>query len=175
MDLTIRLLEAEDRDALRLLPSRVSPESAISRFHGALATLSEPLLDRLLDVEVGQREAVIALDSQGIAGVARYARDEPTGPVAEVAVLVADEWQHHGVAHRMLDLLITRALAAGITELRADMFVTNVAARRLMAEFGRVLRSQTTGGHVILTVDIARGGGTDGTRGQAGEPANDSS
>ncbi|MGF6885118.1 hypothetical protein ABIA39_003307 [Nocardia sp. GAS34] len=56
---------------------------------------TEPMLNRLLDLESGQREAVVAADSQGIADVARFAQDAVDSDTAEVAVLVADEWQPH--------------------------------------------------------------------------------
>ena len=82
-----------DRGSLAELPDRVSPRSAVSRFHGAVSRLSEPFLDHLLDLREGQREAVIAVDGQGIVGVARFARDAEDADTAEVAVLVADEWQ----------------------------------------------------------------------------------
>ncbi|WP_429419865.1 hypothetical protein [Nocardia sp. GAS34] len=49
----------------------------------------------MLDLESGQREAVVAADSQGIADVARFAQDAVDSDTAEVAVLVADEWQPH--------------------------------------------------------------------------------
>jgi hypothetical protein len=77
--LTIRPLAAADRGDLAELPERVSPQSAISRFHGALSPLSEPFLDQLLDLREGQREAVIGLDGRGIVGVARFARDAEDG------------------------------------------------------------------------------------------------
>ena len=94
----IRPLSGGDRAALAELPKRISAESAISRFHGGVTMLTDRTLDRLLNIEVGRHEALIAVDDRGIAGVARYARDETDPTTAEVAILVADEWQHHGVA-----------------------------------------------------------------------------
>jgi RimJ/RimL family protein N-acetyltransferase len=151
--LVIRPLSPEDRDLLADLPSRVSPPSAISRFHGAVSDLSEALLDRLLDLEIGHREAFIATADGTIVGVARYARDEETG-TAEVAVLVADEWQHHGVGQALMSPLIAQAKAAGIGAFRADMLTGNLAARHLIETVGPVLKEQVAGGHVVLTVEL---------------------
>lgn len=153
--LTIRPLTAADRASLAELPERVSPQSAVSRFHGAVSGLSEPFLDLLLDLREGQREAMIALDDRGIVGVARFARDAQDADVAEVAVLVADEWQHRGVAYQMLRPLIARAVSAGITGLRADMLVENTAARRLFAGVGPTLREIVVNGHVVVTIDLS--------------------
>jgi RimJ/RimL family protein N-acetyltransferase len=152
--LTIRPLAAADRSALAKLPDRISRQSAIARFHGAISSLSEPLLDHLLNLEAGQREAVVAIDERGIVGVARYARDSADSDTAEVAILVADEWQHHGVAHQMLRPLIAQALQAGITRFRADMLQENIAARRLFAELAPTVNERFTSGHVVVTIDL---------------------
>ena len=152
--LTIRPLAAADRSALAKLPDRVSAPSAIARFHGAVSSLSEPLLDHLLNLEAGQREAVVAVDEAGIAGVARYARDSAGSDTAEVAILVADEWQHRGVARQMLRSLIARALQAGITRFRADMLPENIAARRLFAGLAPTVDERYTSNHVVVTIDL---------------------
>jgi GNAT superfamily N-acetyltransferase len=76
--------------------------------------LTDSKLDRLLDIEVGRHEAFIALDDRGIAGVARYARDETDPTTTEVAILVADEWQHRGVTRELMRPLMTGARDAGI-------------------------------------------------------------
>ena len=156
--LTIRPLTAADRGSLADLPDRVSPQSAVSRFHGAVSGLSEQFLDLLLDLRDGQREAMIALDGPEIVGVARFARDAQDADTAEVAVLVADEWQRRGVAHQMLRPLIARAVSAGITRFRADMLVENTAARRLFAGIGPTLRESVVNGHAIVIIDLSTTG-----------------
>ena len=100
--LRIRPLSGDDRAALAELPKRISAESAISRFHGGVTMLTDKTLSQLLDIEVGRHEAVIAVDDRRIAAVARFARDETDPTTAEVAILVADEWQHHGLARKLM-------------------------------------------------------------------------
>ena len=95
-------LDWADRAALAKLPGRVSPQSAIGRFHGALNRLTDPLLDRLLDLEPGRHEALVAAGELGIAGVARFIRDEDALSTAEVAIILADDRQHQGIARLML-------------------------------------------------------------------------
>ena len=79
--------------------------SAIGRFHGALNRLTDPFLHRLLATQPGRHEALVAADGLGIAGVARFIRDEDASSTAEVAIIIADDWQHQGVARLMLDRL----------------------------------------------------------------------
>ena len=63
---------------------------------------------RLLDTEPGRHEALVAAGELGIAGVARFIRDEDALSTAEVAIIIADDWQHQGVARLMLDRLKLR-------------------------------------------------------------------
>ena len=149
----IRDLTAADRALLADLPARVSPQSAISRFHGALTSLSDPLLDRLLDLEPGKREAFVAIEDGAIIAVARFVRDSQTD-TAEVAFLVADAWQHSGLGYQLLERLRQRARTAGITHLRADMLATNTAAHHLISAAGPVTHRQLVDSHVVLTVEI---------------------
>ena len=72
----IRPMTPADRPALADFPDRVSAGSANFRFHGSLTMLTDQTLDLLLDLVDGQREAITAVDDRGIAGVARFARDD---------------------------------------------------------------------------------------------------
>jgi acetyltransferase len=155
--LVIRPLVPADRDLLAQLPSRISSQSAYSRFHAPLHALNALVLDLLLDLQDGQREAVVAVDQKGIVAVGRYARETPDSDTGEVAMLVADEWQHHGIGHRLLLQLSDRAVAAGITRLRADMLTGNIAAQKLFRDLAPVIRTRFDGGHTILTVDLLSG------------------
>jgi GNAT superfamily N-acetyltransferase len=116
--------------------------------------LTNRTFDRLLDIEVGRHEAVIAVDDRGISGVARYARDETDPTTAEVAILVADEWQHHGVARELMQPLMTKARDAGITRFRAEILPENKTARHFFAGLAPTTRERMAGGHAFITVDL---------------------
>jgi hypothetical protein len=103
--LTTGPLTAADRAAPARLLGRVSPQSAIGRFRGALNRLTDPLLDPLLDTEPGRHEALLAAHELGIATVARLIRDEDASSTAEVAIIIADDWQHQRAARLLLDRL----------------------------------------------------------------------
>jgi acetyltransferase len=154
-EFTIRPLTVEDRTAIERLPERVSPQTSIARFHGAISRLSNGLVDVLLDLQPGRHEAVVAIDSGGIIGVARYVRDEPDASTAEVAVLIADEWQHRGVAPRILRPLARSALRAGITHFWADIPPENTAALRLFADLAPTATKKLVSGRMVMAVDLA--------------------
>ena len=72
-------------------------------FRGPLNRLTDLSLDRLPDTEPVRPEALAAAGELGIAGVARLIRDENAPSAAEVAIVIADDWQHQGGARLMLE------------------------------------------------------------------------
>jgi GNAT superfamily N-acetyltransferase len=151
----IRPMTRADRPALANFPDRVSAASAIFRFHGSLTVLTDQTLDLLLDLVDGQREAITAVDDRGIAGVARFARDDLDPAVAEVAILVADEWQHRGLARQLLRPLAERAWSAGIERFRAEIQADNAVARRFFLGLTPTARERHRNGDVVVLINVA--------------------
>jgi GNAT superfamily N-acetyltransferase len=151
----IRPMTPADRSALADFPNRVSAGSAIFRFHGSVTVLTGKTLDLLLDLVDGQREAIIAVDDRGIAGVARFARDDLDAASAEVAILVADEWQHRGLARQLLRPLAERARSAGIERFRAEIQADNTVARRFFLGLAPTARERHRNGDVVVLIDVA--------------------
>lgn len=124
-------LESTDRAQLRRFFFRLSPESLYRRFHSPITRPEQAQPERLLDLDHHDREAVVAVDGGEIVGVARYAR--PRGAdVAEVAVVVADDWQGQGLATRMLSALAELALSAGVRQFTLTMQADNRPVLRLV-------------------------------------------
>jgi len=75
-------------------------------------------------------------------GVARYVRgDTPeTAHVAEFAVVIADAWQHRGVAHKLMRKLIDAAADAGVRQLADITLFDNVAMLALARKLGFKVR-----------------------------------
>ena len=151
----IRPMTPADRPALADFPDRVSAGSAIFRFHGSVAVLTDQTLNLLLDLVDGQREAITAIDDRGIAGVARFARDDLGPATAEVAILVADEWQHRGLARQLLRPLAERARSAGIERFRAEIQAGNTVARRFFLGLTPTARERYRNGDVVVLINVA--------------------
>jgi len=151
----IRPMTPADRPALADFPHRVSAGSAIFRFHGSVTVLTDKTLDLLLDLLDGQREAITAVDDRGIAGVARFARDDLDPASAEVAILVADEWQHRGLARQLLRPLAERARSAGIERFRAEIQADNTVARRFFLGLTPTARERRSNGDVAVLINVA--------------------
>ena len=151
----IRPMTPADRPALTDFPDRVSAGSANFRFHGSLTMLTDKTLDLLLDLVDGQREAITAVDDRGIAGVARFARDDLNPATAEVAILVADDWQHRGLARQLLRPLAQRARSAGIERFRAEIQTDNTVARRFFLGLTPTASEQHRNGDVVVLINVA--------------------
>jgi GNAT superfamily N-acetyltransferase len=95
------------------------------------------------------------VDDRGIAGVARFARDDLDPAIAEVAILVADEWQHRGLARQLLRPLAERARSAGIERFRAEVQADNTVARRFFLGLTPTARERRRNGDVVVLIDVA--------------------
>jgi RimJ/RimL family protein N-acetyltransferase len=140
---TVRPLDAGDRDELLRLFLRLSPESRRRRFLGPKEELSERELDVLADVDHISDEALVAVDVRdgSIIGVARYAGFQNTPGVADVAIAVADEFQGLGVGTVLASCLMQRARANRVDALVATTLWENRPARALMRRLGFVARA----------------------------------
>lgn len=122
--------------------ARLSDESRRLRFLGPKSSLTNAELRYFTDIDHHDHEAFIAVSrwsGRGL-GVARFVRlaDDPT--TADVAVVVADEWQRSGLGTALVTRLVTRARCEGIARFSALMATENEGARRLMRRTGASLR-----------------------------------
>lgn len=128
---SVRPLQDEDGERLRRLFFRLSPLSVYRRFLSPLPAPTEEGIRRLLAVDHRDREALAALDGDEIVAVARYAM-EPGSQAAEIAVVVADDWQRDGLAHLLLEHLAGLARLRGVQSFQASVLGDNTPALRLL-------------------------------------------
>src|SRR5256885_9592056 len=103
LDLLLRPVRTDDKRRLMQAFERLSPETRYRRFFSPIEKLSEQDLRYLTEVDHHDHEAIVAVNPENgsIVAVARYVRsDDPSE--AEVAVVVGDPWQGHGVATALL-------------------------------------------------------------------------
>jgi len=150
VELWVRPIAETDRDALDVFVRELSDESRYRRFLRSLKQLAASELTHLCELDHVDAEALIALDSDGgIVGVARYFRlaDRPTA--AEVAVTVADEWQHRGVGTLLLRRLVVLAETHGIEHFVATCLATNADMILLLRELDEGIHRISSGGGAI--------------------------
>jgi len=136
---TVRTMQPQDRDIEDVFVRSLSDESRYYRFHGALRKLSATMLDHFTSPQYPEEMALIATivdgDAEQQIGVVRYARTEVSNR-AEVAIVVADEWQGKGIGTRMMTALRDLARDAGIQELEVNILRENRRMLGLARQLG---------------------------------------
>ena len=129
----LRLLEPDERDLICRFYRRLSLETVYRRFMSPVVPPAENLVRRLMNVDHCRHEALIALDSEGVAGVARYA---PYGSGrSEVAIVVADAWHREGLGTLLMRRLGHIARARGIEGFHATLLAENRGAQAFLRSF----------------------------------------
>jgi RimJ/RimL family protein N-acetyltransferase len=146
---SLRPLCAGDREALRALFARLSPESRRLRYLTGKPELSDRELTYLTDVDHVRHEALTAIDARhgSIIGVARYVMWPTRAGGADVAIEVADDFQRHGAGLALAQALIQRARENGIHVLTATTLWENRPARSLAHRVG--FRARSSAGNEV--------------------------
>jgi RimJ/RimL family protein N-acetyltransferase len=160
-ELLIRQVRPDDKQLLTDGLRRLSPASRYRRFFRPLSELSERDLAYLTEIDHHDHEALAAIDLAGdrLVGVARYVRGaEPQ--LAEVSVVVGDPWQRNGVATVLLERLVKRAHAAGVTHFSALVMDENTEAIKLFERRvpGRPRPRRSSSGHLELLIELPERG-----------------
>lgn len=156
-ELTIRPVEPEDTAALVSMHRGMSQQTVYQRFLAVMPVLAQMQAERFTHVDGTHRVALVAEDSGGhLVGVGRYDRLPPDDSTAEVAFVVTDRFQHHGLGTLLLRLLLERARAAGVETFVADVLATNVAMHHTFRDAGLVATSSYDAGVAHLVMPLGR-------------------
>ena len=132
----LRRLRAEDTERVQEFVRRLSARSRLERFFAPVTELSPKQLARITS---GSGLSLAALDEHGaIVALGEYACGDSGR--AEIALVVADEWQRRGLGERLLAALLEHARRAGLSRLEGVTRAGNDAMRRLAAKLGFGLR-----------------------------------
>ncbi len=139
----VRPIRADDGPRLSEGLRQLSPESRRRRFLGSRGGFTPTELNYFTHCDGVNHLAlvVVAIDPQGeeheFIAVARCMRDGKDESHAEVAITVADNWQHRGVGEMLIIELARNAWEAGIRRWTAVLFVDNGPMRKLLQVVGQ--------------------------------------
>jgi RimJ/RimL family protein N-acetyltransferase len=153
----VRPLEQCDRPLLEAAIIRLSDESRYLRFGTPKPHIAERELNRLVDIDHHDHEALLAIDpltGRGVA-VVRYVQVPGEPGVVELAATVADDWQGIGLGTALLDALTQRARDEGHSVLRAYVLAAN---NRSLAMLRRAGFSGRPGAGTLREYELALGG-----------------
>ncbi|MGO8947755.1 MAG: N-acetyltransferase family protein [Ktedonobacterales bacterium] len=154
----VRAIRADDTERLVAFHRKLSPESIIFRFFHFVPELSLQDAQRFTHVDYEARMALVATRGEGddeeILGVVRY---DAMGPqTAEVAFVVEDHWQGHGIATALLHRLAAYARERGYTTFVALTMGNNTRMIEVLRNCGFPASSHLNSGDVEVCLDITQ-------------------
>jgi RimJ/RimL family protein N-acetyltransferase len=134
-ELALRPIGEQDLDSLISFHEHLSPESVHNRFFGIHPHLSVSESRAFVTVDGHQRMAFVLLDRGLLVAVGRYEGLDDRER-AEVAFVVADAFQRHGLAPVLLRVLAEYARGQGYRRFVAQLLSSNAAMREVFASSG---------------------------------------
>ena len=122
----VRPIRPDDGPRLVAFHHHLLPRSVFLRFFTFHPELSSKEVEHFTCVDYVNRLALVAEIDDRLIAVGRY-DSAPGETEAEVAFVVSDEFQHHGIGALLLDELARAAWERGITTFRAETLCENRA------------------------------------------------
>ena len=157
---TVRPLRPGDHEAVRCLHAdRMSPGNQRLRFFAMSERAPSETADRLCATA---HEGFLALGAvaadglpeQELLGVVEYEVDDKRPTVAEMAVAVADDRHHQGVATLLIEHLLHAARGRGVHAFEADALTDNRAVHKVFADLGLRVERRVQGSETRVVVPL---------------------
>jgi acetyltransferase len=138
----IRSIRPDDVNRLEAFYAGLSTDSLNARFHGAERGISDRLARQFCGPDHAHGEGLVAVVDDAGELIVGHLCLEPRAPgEVEMAVAVADAWQHHGIGRALLGTAIEWAIAHHVDRLVAAIRWGNPAIIGLL---------RTTRGHMTF-------------------------
>ncbi|MEQ1668304.1 MAG: GNAT family N-acetyltransferase, partial [Sulfuriferula sp.] len=145
-DIVIRPIRPEDAELEQIFVRGLSEEAKYFRFMDSLQELTQSMLVRFTQIDYDREMALVAVlqqDNQETElGVCRYITN-PDGDSCEFALVIADEWQHKGLAHKLMVSLMDIATTKGLKLMEGEVLVNNHAMLALVERLGFTISTHT--------------------------------
>lgn len=150
----VRPLREDDAERVRDLCRRLSQHSLYYRFFTAMPAERASAIELEQRVDLRHHFALLVELRGEILGIARYDRTDATGPEAEVAFLVRDDWQGRGVGTLLLEHLAAIARTQGISRLVAVTLTRNYRMLDVLAHSGFPSTRELDAGALRVTLSL---------------------
>ncbi|MCE1185380.1 GNAT family N-acetyltransferase [Zoogloea sp.] len=141
-EITIRPIKPEDAELEVEFVRKLSPETKYLRFMNTMRELPPAMVARLTQIDYDREMAFVATieenDEEVEIGVCRYAVN-PDGESCEFAIVVAEDWQHRGLARRLMGVLIETARNRGLHAMTGIFLSNNERMLKFVQSLGFVL------------------------------------
>jgi len=143
-----------DAERVARMFDRLSDDTVFRRFFTLAPKGDRRLLDALLSVDHDQHEALVMQVGTEIVAMASYHRHPDDPAVADVAVLVEDGWQHHGLGRRLMRQLTRLARQRGVDSFHADVLADNRKAMGLIRRMGSTAKPRFESGELVYDMPL---------------------
>jgi GNAT superfamily N-acetyltransferase len=148
-----------DAEGLVAFHEALSSDSVILRFFGPHPHLSDKEVQRFTTVDGVDRVALVAEQDGCLVAVARYDRP-PGSEEAEVAFVVADHLQGHGLGPILLRRLVVAGRAHGVSRFVAETLSDNHRLLGMLRDAGFARHYERSSDVIRVVLDITTGGET---------------
>jgi acyl-CoA synthetase (NDP forming)/RimJ/RimL family protein N-acetyltransferase len=152
----VRPIRPEDADAIVALHSRFSDRTRYLRYFSPYPRIPQKDLQRFVNVDHHDREALVVQYGDQLIAVGRY--DRIGADDAEVAFVVEDAYQGRGVGSVLLEHLAAAAEAEGINHFTAEVLPENGPMQRVFADAGYQLERSYRDGVMHFSLDLTAAG-----------------
>ena len=147
---TLRPIGPQDAEIEQAFVRGLSQESKYFRFMTQMRELSPEMLQHFVNPDPMREAAlIVTVPSDGGGAeeeiaVGRYSMN-PDNASCEFAIVVADAWQAHGIATRLMQALMKNAARRGIRRMEGFVMASNVKMLEFMRFLGFAIRSSAKG------------------------------
>lgn len=157
-NVTIRPMSAADAELEDHFVKELSLQTKHNRFLEGVNELSSDMLKKLCDIDGKHVMAFVATIKEKTKekqiGVSRYAVGDNENE-GELAVTVADDWQHQGIGRLLMKPLIEYARNNGIKQLYSLDLASNVAMQHLARDLAMKAKRETDDAQLVrYTLEI---------------------
>lgn len=157
----VRAIRPDDKERVRIAFERLSPQTVYRRFFHHMTALTSDNLREATELDfhdhVGMALTVGEGTSERLIAVGQFVRVAPGADCAEMAFVVADDYQHRGAATLLLQHLVHLARGVGIRELLAHVLEDNQDMLEVLEHCRVPLRQTVEQGvrRVLLSLETA--------------------
>lgn len=159
LQVRFRAIKPSDEEQMRRLFYRFSDKAIYYRYFSPIKTMPHAKMQAYVNVDYRDVVSVVGLvgepGNQTIMAEARIAK-YPNKPFVDIAFVVDEEYQGHGIATFLFQMLTRLAKERGAVKMTADVLSSNRAMLKVFEKGEYPLTAKLEGGAYALSIDLTK-------------------